>query len=229
MFAPDDLFDLAQTAHARLFEGCAEAWEALRDLPGYVARTVRPALHHRAEGQVRIGPQVFIGEGTVVEEGAYIPGPAIIGRHCHIRHNAYIRSGVLIGDHCLVGHACELKNAVLFNHCQVPHFNYVGDSILGHRAHLGAGAVLSNVRSLPGPIRVRDGPRSRDPGLEKFGALVGDGAEIGCHAVLNPGSVIGRGAVLYPGVPWRGYLPPRHLAKHHPMLEVVPLTHSLTH
>jgi NDP-sugar pyrophosphorylase family protein len=229
MFAPDDLFDLAQTGHAALFDGCSRAWEALRRLPDHVARTVRPALHHRAEGRAHIGPQVFIGEGTVVEDGACIQGPAIIGRHCLIRHNAYIRSGVIVGDHCLVGHACELKNAVLFHHCQVPHFNYVGDSILGHRAHLGAGVVLSNFKSLPGPITIDDGRQQHDTGLDKFGALLGDGAEIGCNAVLNPGSVIGRGSVIYPAISWRGYLPPRHLAKHHPTLEIVPLSpHSLT-
>jgi NDP-sugar pyrophosphorylase family protein len=224
MFAPADLFDLAQTGHPGLFKGCTHAWEALHRLPDYVARHAPTGQPPRTADRVSIGPQVFIGEGTVIEEGACIQGPAIIGRHCLIRHNAYIRSGVLIGDHCLVGHACELKNAVLFHHCQVPHFNYVGDSILGHRAHLGAGVVLSNFKSLPGPIAVEDGPRRHETGLEKFGALLGDGAEIGCNAVLNPGSVIGRGSIVYPAVSWRGYLPPHHLAKHHPSLEVIPLT-----
>jgi NDP-sugar pyrophosphorylase family protein len=224
MFAPADLFDLAQTGHPGLFEGCTHAWEALHQLPAYVARTVQPALHHRAEGRVHLGPQVFIGEGTVIEEGACIQGPAIIGRHCLIRHNAYIRGGVLIGDHCLVGHACELKNAVLFHHCQVPHFNYVGDSILGHRAHLGAGVVLSNFKSLPGPITVEDGPRRHETGLEKFGALLGDGAEIGCNAVLNPGSIIGRHAVVYPLTNWRGVLAASSIAKHRGQIEVTKRT-----
>ena len=137
MFKPTDLFDLSQTEHAELFDGCEHAWEALRRIQEYLRANLRPALHHRCTGRAFIGDQVFIGEGTVVEDGAMIKGPAIIGRNCQIRHNAYLREDVLVGDGCVVGNACELKNALLFNGCQVPHFNYVGDSILGGKAHLG--------------------------------------------------------------------------------------------
>ena len=164
---------------------------------------------------------MFIGEGTVVEDGAMIKGPAIIGRNCQIRHNAYLREQVIIGDHCLVGNSCELKNALLFNHAVAPHFNYMGDSILGHRAHLGAGVILSNFKSFPGNVTVEKDGVPFDTGLRKFGALVGDGAEVGCNAVLNPGSIIGRGAVIYPGVNWRGLLPANRIAKNKAEIEVV--------
>jgi len=221
MFAPKDLFDLTQTEHASLFEGCSQAWEALKRIQDYVARHLKRELHNRCEGRAYIGPDVFIGEGTVVEDGAMIKGPAIIGRHCQIRHNAYIRDHVLVGDHCVVGNACELKNALLFNNCQVPHFNYVGDSILGHQAHLGAGVILSNFKALPGHVTVEVDGQRFDTGLRKFGALLGDGADVGCNAVLNPGSILGRRAIVYPGVNWRGYLPAQHIAKNRLPVEIV--------
>src|SRR5713226_4687485 len=157
MFKPADLFDLSQSEHAGIFEGCEYAWSALSRIQAYLLEQLRPALHNRCEGVAYIGSQVFIGAGTVVEDGAMIKGPAIIGRNCEIRHNAYIREHVIIGNDCLVGNSCELKSTVLFNHCQVPHFNYVGDSILGYKAHLGAGVVLSNLKSFPGNVTVDRG------------------------------------------------------------------------
>lgn len=208
-----DLFDLAQTAHGPLFEGCEWAWDVLKRLKAYVEAQARGELHNRCEGVAYIGDCVFIGEGTVVEDGAMIKGPAIIGRNCQIRHNAYIREHVILGDGCVVGNASELKHSVLFNGCHVPHFNYVGDSILGYRAHLGAGVKISNVKLVPGNVAVEIEGQFRDTGLRKFGALVGDRAEIGCNAVLNPGSVVGRGAVIYPNVNWRGVLPAQAIAK----------------
>ena len=221
MFKPADLFDLSQTAHAAIFEGCTYAWEALKKIKPYVEASVKPALHNRCEGVAFIGEQVFIGEGTVVEDGVMIKGPAIIGRNCQLRHNAYLREHVIIGDNCIVGNSTELKNAILFNHAVAPHFNYVGDSILGHQTHLGAGVVLSNFKSFPGNITVELDGQPFDTGLRKFGALLGDGAEIGCNAVLNPGSIIGRGATIYPGVNWRGILPANMIAKNQAAVEVV--------
>jgi NDP-sugar pyrophosphorylase family protein len=219
MFKPADLFDLTQTQHAALFEGCEFAWDALKRLNDFLAANLRPALHNRCEGQAFIGKDVFIGEGTVVEDGAMIKGPAIIGRNCQIRHNAYIREQVIVGDDCVIGNSCELKSAVLFNGCQVPHFNYVGDSILGHKAHLGAGVILSNVKSLKGNVSVLHDDQKLETGLRKFGALIGDGAEIGCNAVLNPGSIIGRNAVVYPLTNWRGVLAANHIAKNRASVE----------
>lgn len=221
MFKPADLFDLSQTEHAALFDGCQYAWEALKKIESYLAANLRPALHNKCEGVAFIGERVFIGEGTDVEDGAMIKGPAIIGRNCQIRHNAYLREQVIVGDGCVVGNSCELKNALLFNGCQVPHFNYVGDSILGHKAHLGAGVVLSNFKSLGQNITVTVDGVPLDTGLRKFGALLGDGCDIGCNAVLNPGSIIGRGAVVYPNTNWRGHLPANNIAKNKAEIEVV--------
>jgi NDP-sugar pyrophosphorylase family protein len=213
MFQPADLFDLSQTEHAALFQGCAYAWEALKQLEDYIKTSLRPSLKNRSEGAAFIGDNVSIGEGTVVEDGAMIKGPAIIGRNCQIRHNAYIREHVLIGDDCVVGNSSEVKNSLLFNNAVVPHFNYVGDSILGFKAHLGAGVKISNVRLMPGNVTVEMDGKPFDTGLRKFGALVGDSAEIGCNAVLNPGSIIGIGSVIYPNTNWRGILPANMLVK----------------
>jgi NDP-sugar pyrophosphorylase family protein len=222
MFKPADLFDLGQTAHAAIFDGCDYAWEALRKIPAYLAANVRPALHNRCEGVAYIGERVFIGEGTVIEDGAMIKGPALIGRHCEIRHNAYLRENVIIGDDCVVGNSCELKNSLLFNHAVAPHFNYVGDSLLGFKTHLGAGVKISNFKVVPGNIHVQTDGKIIDTGLRKFGALLGDHVEIGCNAVLNPGSVIGRRSIIYPNVNWRGVLPADSLVKNQAAVEVVP-------
>ena len=221
MFKPADLFDLSQTEHAALFDGCEFAWDALKRLKEYIDANVRPGLHNACEGVAFIGKNVFIGEGTVVEDGVMIKGPAIIGRNCQIRHNAYFREHVIVGDNCVVGNSCELKGALLFNNSQVPHFNYVGDSIIGHKAHLGAGVILSNVKSLKGNVAIQHDGKSFDTGLRKFGALVGDSVEIGCNTVLNPGSIIGRKSVIYPGVNWRGVLAANSIAKNKATVEVV--------
>src|SRR5215831_19316874 len=165
MLSPADLFDLAETEHGALFNGCSKAWEALTRLEAYLKSHLRPGLFNHCEGIAFIGEKVFIGEGTLVEDGAMIKGPAIIGRNCQIRHNAYIREDVIIGDNCVVGNACELKNSLLFNNCQVPHFNYVGDSVLGWKAHLGAGVILSNYKVLPGNVTVERDGQPFDTGL----------------------------------------------------------------
>ncbi len=222
-FAPAELFALDQTEHAAIFENCGQAWEVLRILPDYVKAHARSELRNLCDGVAWIDSNVFIGEGTVVEDGAMIQGPAIIGRDCRIRHNAYIRGNVIVGDRCVVGNACELKNCMLFNDCQVPHFNYVGDSVLGHGAHLGAGVKISNLKITAGNVRVHAEGKPIDTGLRKFGALIGDHAQVGCNAVLNPGSILGRRAVVYPNVSWRGVLPAGHAARNRAMVEIVPL------
>ena len=221
MFEPDDLFDLKQTAHAAIFADCPFAWDALKKIAGYIAANVKPDLRNKCDGVAFIGEKVFIGEGTVVEDGVMIKGPAIIGCNCQIRHNAYIRENVIIGDGCVVGNSTEIKNSLLFNHAGAPHFNYVGDSILGHKAHLGAGVKISNLKLFSGNIAVEMDGKLADTGLRKFGALLGDGAQIGCNAVLNPGSIVGRGAVIYPNVFWRGILPPNMIAKNKAEISVI--------
>ncbi len=221
MLKPADLFDLTRTEHAAIFAGCEYPWDALRQLAAYLAANLRPALHNRCEGVAYIGERVFIGQGTLVEDGAMIKGPAIIGRNCQIRHNAYIRDCVIIGDDCIVGNSCEVKNSLLFNHAVAAHFNYVGDSILGHKAHVGAGTKISNFKLAGGNIAVEIEGRRLDTGLRKFGALLGDHTEIGCNAVLNPGSIIGRRSVLYPNVSWRGVLPADMIVKNKGGQEIV--------
>src|SRR5256885_17033674 len=165
MFKPAELFDLTQCEHASVFEGCEHAWDALKRIAVYLKTNLRPSLRNRCEGVAFIGDHVFIGEGTVVEDGAMIKGPAIIGRNCEIRHNAYIREQVIIGDNCVVGNSCEIKNSMLFNNAVAPHFNYVGDSILGYKAHLGAGVKISNFKLVPGTIQVEIDGRPFDTGL----------------------------------------------------------------
>ncbi|HTR40653.1 MAG TPA: DapH/DapD/GlmU-related protein [Pseudomonadales bacterium] len=221
MFKPADLFDLKQTEHAAIFDGCQYAWDALKKIESYLKANLKPELKNKCDGVAYVGDDVFIGEGTVVEDGVMIKGPAIIGKNCQIRHNAYLRENVIIGDNCVVGNSSELKNSLLFNHAAVPHFNYVGDSILGYKAHLGAGVKISNFKVFPGNITVEIDGKPFDTGLRKFGALLGDTAEVGCNAVLNPGSILGRGAVVYPNVAWRGILPANNIAKNKAEVEVI--------
>ncbi len=222
MFKPEDLFDLTRTAHADLFHDCARAWDALKRLKAYIDERTRVVPPPPTWPGVFIGPNVVIGEGTVIEPGAYIKGPAIIGRHCEIRHNAYLRDHVIVGDHSVLGNACEFKHSFLFEHCTVPHFSYVGDSILGYKAHLGAGVKISNVKLMPGNVLVEVDGVQCDTGLRKFGALLADHTDIGCNSVLNPGTIIGRHSVVYPNTNWRGVLPPSRIVKNTAPKEIVP-------
>ena len=217
----EDLFDLGQTDHASLFGSLDQPWEVLPRISDYLRANLRPGQLGQAHGQAVIEGDVFIGAGTVIEAGALVHGPVWIGRNCRIGHGATLRSNVIVGDGCVVGHAAELKNAVLFNGCAVPHFNYVGDSVLGYHVHLGAGVMLSNYRLIRGNVNVRVGDRKIDSGLAKFGALIGDRTEIGCNAVLNPGTIIGRDCVLYPNVTFTGVLPAKRLVKNKTELAVV--------
>jgi NDP-sugar pyrophosphorylase family protein len=170
---------------------------------------------------VTIGERVIIGEGTTIEDGAMIKGPAIIGRNCEIRHNAYIRDHVIIGDNSVIGNSCEFKHSLLFNHGTVPHFSYVGDSIFGYQAHLGAGVKISNIKLMPGNVMLDIGGAPFDTGLRKFGALLGDHTDIGCNSVLNPGSIVGRGSVIYPNTNWRGILPAYMIVKNKAAQEII--------
>ena len=212
-FAPAEYLDLAKTEHGALFEKVTYAWEILSTFHHYLADIIRPGNHGKLIGHPVIGDKVFIGEGTVVEPGAYIKGPAWIGANCQIRHGAYIRENVVVGAGSVIGNSTELKNSFLFQGCQVPHFNYVGDSILGAKVHLAAGVIVSNLKLNGDFITLRVGDSILTTGLRKFGALIGDEAEVGCNAVLNPGSIIGRRSLIYPGVSWRGVLPANSIAR----------------
>ncbi len=213
VFAPADYLDLKQTDHAALFYGVNQAWEILPALAQYLKDHLVAANFGEIIGDPIIGDEVYIGRDTVIEPGAYIKGPAWIGENCQIRHGAYLRENVVIGSGSVIGNSCEIKNSFLCNGCQVPHFNYVGDSILGARVHLAAGVIVSNLKLNGDAISVRSGEETVATGLRKFGALIGDEAEVGCNAVLNPGSILGRRSLIYPGVVWRGILPANSIAK----------------
>jgi NDP-sugar pyrophosphorylase family protein len=213
MFTVADLLDLQQTEHVALFEKTEFVWEALAQIKPYLQFRLKPEVQAELIGKPFISGQVFIGKGTVVEPGAVIKGPAWIGADCQIRSGAYIRENVIVGNGCILGNSSEFKNSILFNGVQAPHFNYVGDSIIGAKAHLAAGVILSNLKLHDSPVTVRHEGRVLATGLRKFGAVVGDGAEIGCHAVLSPGSIIGRNSLIYPGVQWRGVLPENSIVK----------------
>lgn len=205
-FAPADYFDFSHTAHAALFAEGEPAWAALSRIGGYLKQHLKPQILGQVAPSAFIGPEVFIDEGTVVEPNAVIKGPAWIGKNCQVRAGCYIRDNVLVGDGVVLGNSCEFKNCLIFDKAEIPHFNYVGDSILGYKAHLGAGVILSNYRLDHGEVSVRDGASLIPTGLRKFGALLGDQAEIGCNSVLNPGSIIGRRSVLYPLTVFSGVL-----------------------
>ncbi len=221
MLSPQDLFDLAHTEHAAIFDDCNHAWDALKKLKEYLKANLRSELKNTCDGSAWIGNDVFIGEGTTVEDGAMIKGPAIIGKNCEIRHGAYIREHVIIGDGCVIGNSTELKHSLIFNDCQIPHFNYVGDSILGHKAHLGAGVIISNLKVVAGNVELNIDGKKHDTGLRKFGALLGDHTDIGCNSVLNPGTIIGRNSLIYPCTNWRGILPENRIVKNKASIEIV--------
>src|SRR6059058_956013 len=221
MFAPADFLDLEHTAHPKLFENQNYVWDALKQIVSYLQFRLKPAVLGDLMGKPFISNRVFIGRGTVVEQGAVLKGPAWIGENCKIRSGCYVRENVIVGNGVVMGNSCEFKNCILFNGAQVPHFNYVGDSILGHRAHLGAGVKISNVKLMPENVTVEKDGVPFDTGLRKFGALLGDHTDIGCNAVLNPGTIVGRGSIIYPNVCWRGILPMNMVAKNKADIEVV--------
>jgi len=223
MFSPDDLLDLDRTEHSVIFENVTHAWEALAKISTYLQFRLKPGIHGKLIGKPFISGAVYIGPGTVIEHGAMIKGPAWIGEGCEIRNGAYIRENVVVGNGVVLGNSCEFKNCLIFDEAQIPHFNYVGDSILGHKAHLGAGAILSNVRLDHEQVAVAAPEGPIKTGLKKFGAIVGDRAEIGCNSVISPGSIIGRDTILYPNTSWRGVLPSNSIGKAVPQtLKILP-------
>ena len=213
MFPARDYLDLTHTKHGILFPDDSPVWTALTRIESYLDFRLQREIRVQVPPGAFIGEDVFIDEGTTLEPGAVIKGPAWIGRNCQIRAGCYIRENVIIGDGCVLGNSCEFKNCVVFDGCEIPHYNYVGDSILGYKSHLGAGVILSNVKLDKSDVTV-PGPEGLLPtGLRKFGAIVGDHAEVGCNSVLSPGSLIGKHSIVYPGSQWRGFLPPNRIAK----------------
>jgi NDP-sugar pyrophosphorylase family protein len=212
-FHPELFLDLSHTEHRMLFENAVNVWDALKQITSYLQFRLKPAVHGRLIGKPFVSGAVFVGKGTVIEQGAMLKGPAWIGEGCEIRNGCYIRENVIVGSGCVLGNSCELKNSIVFDEAQIPHFNYVGDSILGYRSHVGAGVILSNVKLDHSEITISTEGGVVPTGLKKFGAVLGDRAEIGCNSVLNPGSIIGRNTVIYPGTQWRGVAPADSIVK----------------
>ena len=222
MFPIEEFFDLSQCEHRALFENVENVWDVLPKIATYLQFRLKPGLHGKLIGKPFVSAAVYVGKNTVIEQGAMVKGPAWIGDNCEIRNGCYIRENVIIGNGVVAGNSSEVKNCLIMNDAQIPHYNYVGDSILGHAAHLGAGVILSNVRLDKAPVKISTSEGQINTELRKFGALVGDHAEIGCNSVLSPGSLIGRHSVVYPGSQWRGYLPAGHIAKLKQDFDVVP-------
>ncbi len=204
------LYDLNETIAAPIFEGAAYPWEVLPKIGDFILKLGSTLSEDEYE---KVGENVWIAKSATVFESAYIAGPAIIGKNAEIRHCAFIRGNAIVGEGAVVGNSTELKNVILFNKVQVPHYNYVGDSILGYKAHMGAGSITSNVKSDKKPVVVKDGKEKIETGLKKFGAMIGDEAEIGCGAVLNPGTVIGKKSTVYPLSSVREVVPARSIYK----------------
>src|SRR5881397_2067622 len=206
MFAPAQFLNLEHTAHPKLFEDQSYVWNALKQIASYLQFRLKPAVLGELVGRPFISSSVFVGRGTIVEQGAVLKGPAWIGENCQIRSGCYVRENVVVGNGVVMGNSCEFKNSIIFDEAQIPHFNYVGDSILGFKAHLGAGVILSNVKLDHGEIAVTASDGTIGTGLRKFGAIIGDRTEVGCNAVINPGSLLGRDSIVYPGANFRGVL-----------------------
>ena len=190
-----NLYNLDETIAKDLFEGATYPWEALPKISAFILQLGSTLSEEEYE---KIGEDVWIARSATVAPTAYIHGPAIIGKNAEVRHCAFIRGNAIVGEGAVVGNSTELKNVVLFNKVQVPHYNYVGDSILGYKAHMGAGSITSNVKSDKKLVVVKDGRERIETGLKKFGAMLGDEVEVGCGSVLNPGTVVGRHSSIYP-------------------------------
>jgi len=203
MLKPSDLFDFNHSLAGHWLSGFDQPWQALSGIRDQIL-ALGASLD---DGYVELTPQVWVHKTATVAPTAYLGAPCIIGPGTEIRHCAFIRGSALVGENCVVGNSVELKNVILFDNVQVPHFNYVGDSILGYKSHMGAGAVTSNVKSDQSLIVVKCGETHIPTGLKKFGALLGDHVEVGCNSVLNPGTVIGRHTNIYPTSCVRGVVP----------------------
>lgn len=211
MYTVKELYDLGHTAAGEYLAGFTYPWEALAGLSDFILDLGRslPAdeYHHPVDWDGNVQEDVWVANDATVFKTAYLHGPCIIGHGTEVRQCAFIRGSALVGSNCVVGNSTELKNVILFDNVQVPHYNYVGDSILGYKAHMGAGSITSNVKSDKLPVVVKQGELQIETGRKKVGAMLGDRVEVGCNSVLNPGTVIGRGSNIYPTSCVRGVVP----------------------
>ena len=209
MLKVTELYDLNHTLAGTYLAQFENPWQALSGIKNLITE-----LGSRlGEEYTEVSPMVWVHKTATVAPTAYLGAPCIIGANSEVRHCAFIRGSALVGEKCVVGNSTELKNVILFDNVQVPHYNYVGDSILGYKAHMGAGSVTSNVKSDRTLVAVRCGDEKIDTGLKKFGAMLGDGVEVGCNSVLNPGTVVGRNSNVYPLSSVRGTVPENSIFK----------------
>ena len=206
----EDLYDLKETIAVDIFDGLKFPWEVLPKIKDFIIKLGETLPEDRYE---RKGENIWIAKNARVFPSAYIAGPCIVDEDAEVRHCAFIRGSAIVGKGCVVGNSTELKNVILFNKVQVPHYNYVGDSILGFKAHMGAGSITSNVKSDKTLVVVKSDGENIETGLKKFGAMLGDNVEVGCNSVLNPGTVVGRSTNIYPTSCVRGYIPANSIYK----------------
>ena len=209
MLKTAELYDLSHSLAGEYLAGFEYPWQALKGIKDLIL-SLGSSLGEEYE---EVAPTVWVHKTATVAPTAFLGGPCIIGAGTEVRHCAFIRGSALVGENCVVGNSVELKNVILFDSVQVPHFNYVGDSILGYKSHMGAGSLTSNVKSDKTPVVVKNGGEAIPTGLKKFGAMVGDFVEVGCNSVLNPGTVVGRNSNIYPLSCVRGVIPAGHIWK----------------
>ena len=205
-----NLYNLNETIAKDIFEGCIYPWEVLPKIKDFII-TIGESLNK--EEYEKIGENIWIAKSAKIAKTAYINGPAIIGKNAEVRHCAFIRGNAIVGENSVVGNSTELKYVILFNNVQVPHYNYVGDSILGYKSHMGAGSITSNVKSDKKLVVVKNKDEKIETGLKKFGAMLGDCVEVGCGSVLNPGTVIGKNTNIYPLSSVRGVIKEKSIYK----------------
>ena len=208
MYTIENLFDLSHTLAADYLRGFSYPWEALKGIKELIVLLGNSL----SEEYTQVSPQVWVHQTATIAPTAYLGAPCIIGAGTEVRHCAFIRGSALVGEGCVVGNSVELKNVILFDKVQVPHYNYVGDSILGYKAHMGAGSITSNVKSDKRLVVIHGGTEI-ETGIKKVGAMLGDFVEVGCNSVLNPGTVIGKHSNIYPTSCVRGTIPAGHIWK----------------
>lgn len=205
-----NLFNLDETIAKDIFQGVTYPWEVLPKIKDFIIQLGNTLSSDEYE---KVGDDVWIAKSANVFPSAYIKGPAIIGKNAEVRHCAFIRGNAIVGEGAVVGNSTELKNVILFNKVQVPHYNYVGDSILGYKAHMGAGSITSNVKSDKKLVVVKTPEGNIETGIKKFGAMLGDEVEVGCGSILNPGTVVGANSNIYPLSSVRGVVPENSIYK----------------
>lgn len=223
--SPQKFFNLEHFTHIHLFDDCTYVWQALSKISTYLKSQHLGKIEVEVpQGIFLVNPELIsIGQGTVLEPGAYIKGPCIIGKNCTIRHGAYIRGDVITGDGCVIGHDTEIKNTIMLNNAHAAHFAYLGDSILGNRVNLGAGTKCANLKLNNGVVEVVVEGQKISTGLRKFGAIIGDDSQLGCNSVTNPGALLGKKVMSYPCTNFGGIVPANSLVRSENRLVIKPL------